>query len=293
MFNLKLICSVGAMVGLLSPLHAQSGIALLYSDHSRTFFERYADCATKTPGATLGNGDEYSRYVDGWRFVLGNLSAATTMIHDADLTEAGLAPFRVLVLANAVSLSDDQMKDVETWVRGGGRLLATFGSGYKDIVVSAPLEDLKPQRGGTGGLHNLWRDPLNKLFSSNSLELGVPFVKLTQPDAPPTDNLAGLRPGNLLPYGFLANMLIQRPAARDDVFGTFVFDAERRGPAPAIMINRASKGLVVYFAFAPEFAVALENNLPRSCSSGTGVYTESASAATSLMTSTVLFLLGN
>ncbi len=289
MFNRKLLCSVIAAVVLLGfvlPLQAaEPKIAILYSENSRAFFRlHYAECTGTDPGGSLGGGEEYDRYVAGWKFALGS---GYTEIKDQEVTESGLADFDLLILANAVSLSDDQEKAIESWVRRGGRLLATFGSGYKDIVLDARQDDrLKLQAGGTGGLHNLWRDPLTKLFSNNSLGLGIPFIRLTQP-------LQELTRGEEIPYGFLANMLVQRPEARDDVYGVLVFDpASWNRPAPAILINRASKGLVVYLAFAPEFAVALEENLVRFCgASGNGHYTASAQAAISLMRSAVQFIL--
>jgi hypothetical protein len=292
MFNRKLSCAlVFAVVlcGFVLPLQAETKIAILNSANSRAFFAlHYAECAgSSVPGGSLGGGAEYERYVRGWEYALTGYDINWSPIDDDDVSEAGLEKVDLLILANAVSLSDDQMKAIERWVRRGGRLLATFGSGYKDIVLDARQDDLlKLQNGGTGGLHNLWRDPMTKLFSNNSLGLGVPFVRLTRP-------FGGWVAGTEVPYGFLANMLVQRPEARDDVYGFLVFDpASWNRPAPAILINRASRGLVVYLAFAPEFAVALENNLPRYCgASGVGHYTASANAAATLMRSAVEFLI--
>ncbi len=267
----------------------QKQIAILSSQNSRIFFERhYPTCGGTN---TLGP-NEFDRYLLGWEHVLDN-AFPYRIIYDADVTDSGLARYGVLILPNTVSLSDDQAKAIHHWVLKGGRLIATFGSGYKDIVSDPRQADgLKPQNGGTGALHSLWHDPLSKVFSTNALGASVPYIRLTQPGVPPTAGLVGLI-GDLLPYGALGNMLIQRPEGKDDVFGVLVLDPPvAKHSQPAIIVDKAAQGLVAYFAFAPEFLVALEYGLPRMCDGfSTAPWQGRSAAGASLMRSTVLYML--
>jgi hypothetical protein len=166
-------------------------------------------------------------------------------------------------LSNNASLSDAQGKSIERWVRNGGRLLATFGSGYKDIVELDPrqIDGLKLQKGGTGGLHQLWKDPLAKVFSSSNFAPSSD-VRITQ-YAGITANLQGEIVDDVLPYGAQSNILVQRPSGLDRLYGTLIVEGYDK-PAPAILVSDVARGKAIYFAFAPEYLVSKEFNLPSS-----------------------------
>ncbi|MBI2816323.1 MAG: hypothetical protein HYX72_05255 [Acidobacteria bacterium] len=293
-------------------------IALLNSDiNTKNYFAlHYAYCDPDSDNANALGGWEFRRYFLGWRFVLEhelNLIQGTgyNVIHDSDVTASGLAPYRVLILANNASLSEDQTKVIREWVIRGGRLLATFGSGYKGVLTDPRQADLlKLQEGGTGGLHQLWHDPLSMVVTTQALAQslrhvtnpsnannpdygGAVEVMITRP-AGPTDpsavptvpSLSGAR--FLLKYGSNGNVLIQRPENNPGVYGFLIFknnldqfglniyepgnavnpnnDINWKRPIPAILANRAGKGLVVYYAFAPELLVSLEFDLAGHCS---------------------------
>ena len=71
----------------------------------------------------------------------------------------------------------------------------------------------------------------------------------------PTSGLTGLLSNNILPYGASANLLISRPLSFADAYG-FLLVPGYSGSAPAILVTDAAHGAVIYFSFAPEYAVA-------------------------------------
>jgi hypothetical protein len=248
------------------PGQSNDRIALLDSAQASNFFAvHYPECGAK---AKDGNGNEvtthylgyreYERYFRGWQWMLDYIEYDFDIIHDQDLTTDGLAGYKVLVLSNDPVFSDDQTRAIHKWVLMGGRLLATFGTSYKDTIFDRrEIDKLKLQKGGTFGLHQLWHDPVGKLFSTLWVDPGVD-VKITRYEGP-TGPLAGTLPGDILEYGAEANILIQRPEQHPHVFGQLVIDnREWKSTSPAIISTRQARGLVVYLAFAPEYIVYKE-----------------------------------
>lgn len=250
---------------------SQPKIALLYSEYSRSFFKaHYPEC--KPPTSYFLAADEFMRYFGGWLRVLEDdmgfrQGKEFDILLDGDMTADILSRYGLLILSNTPSLSDSQVKAIQKWVIGGGRLLATFGSGYKDIVYDPRQIDLlKEQKGGTFGLHQLWHDPVSKVFSTYWLDPGVD-VRITRYEGP-TAGLSG-PVGDILSYGAEGNILIQRPEQFSNGLGYLVIDnPDWKAKSPAIISTRQAKGLVVYFAFAPEYMVykqlEWEGSLPSS-----------------------------
>jgi hypothetical protein len=234
-------------------------VAILDSANTKLFFGlHYPSCSPPT-SYTLG-AEEYQRYFRGWEYVLQTNNIPYSFIFDADVSSGRLDQFDLLILSNTASLSDEEERVIDRWVRKGGRLLATFGSGYKSIETDPnQIDGLKLSKGGTSGLHDLWRDPLSKLFSTLAFTPGVD-VQITSYSGP-TANLAGVLSGGVLPYGAWANLLIQRPVDWNGSLGTLIVPGYSK-PSPAILVNRAGQGLVIYFSFAPEYMVSKEFNLP-------------------------------
>ena len=54
------------------------------------------------------------------------------IILDNDLTSEKLKEYEVLVLPNSACLSENQRKAIKEFVRDGGKLLASFESGFYD-----------------------------------------------------------------------------------------------------------------------------------------------------------------
>ncbi len=236
----------------------QPRIALLDSQNTRDFFEKhYTACGS--PAYYLG-ADEYQRYFRGWQWVLIEEELSFDVLHDQDINLRNLARYNLLILSNNALLSDDQARAIHQWVLRGGHLMATFGSGYKDLVTDPrQLDGYKLQKGGTFGLHQLWHDPVGKLFSTYWIDPGVD-VRITRYDGP-TKELASnpVIVDNILPYGAEANLLIQRPVNHPDVLGFLIIDSpDWKSSSPAIISTRQGRGLVVYFAFAPEYIVYKE-----------------------------------
>jgi hypothetical protein len=159
----------------------------------------------------------------------------------------------VLILSNAFWLDRAQTRAIAEWVRRGGRLLATYGSGYAGVEGDFV-------EGGTDGLHELWGDPSAKVNSS--FYLGNPWVKvqITRGEGP----TGGLSAGAVIDYQYMANVLVQRPSSSRDINAFFLFNDvwSRR---PAVFDNRHSKGQVVYYAFAPEYLIALASDVAGHC----------------------------
>ncbi len=247
----------------------QAEVALLDSVNTKNFMDYWYQPACATPTYYLD--EEYKRYLLGWEWVLMNEGISYQIVHDEDITLDGLAGFKVLVLPNTALLSDEQTRAIHQWVIRGGRLLATFGSGYKDLAADPRQEDgWKKQKGGTFGLHQLWHDPVSKAFSTYWIDSGVD-IKITRYEGP-TDGLKNLQvlplKNDVLPYGAEANILVNRPANYPGVLAFLIIDnPDWKANSPAIISTRQAKGLVVYFAFAPEYLVYKEleasENLPQ------------------------------
>src|SRR5260370_25829365 len=267
--------------------------------NTRAFFAaHYRNCDPPT-SFNLG-ADEYQRYFLGWTYVLLNpgsgLPIPFDIIHDADVTDETLSTYKVLILSNTASLSDDQDKAIQRFVIQGANRLATFGAGYKSTVTDPALPDnLKPAEGHTSGLHDLWHDPLSTVFGSNPLNHGAGTdVQITQ-YVGPTASLAGKLTNNILLYGAESNILIHRPQHFPGALGFVTLKgATLLHPEPAILLTQFARGLVVYYAFAPEYLVSKEFDLPSSPSCPDGQNWNGRSAqGRLLMEGTVRYLLDN
>jgi hypothetical protein len=270
-------------------LWSQTGpaVAILDSANTRYYFGlHYPNCSP--PASYVLGADEYQRYFRGWEYVLQTNHISYTIISDADIENGRLDNFLLLILSNTASLSDSEEHAIEYWVRKGGWLLATFGSGYKDVVTDPhELDGLKLQSGGTSGLHSLWHDPFTKLFTSL---LFAPAIDVRISSyAGPTAGLSGQLNNNVLPYGAAANLL--QPENLAKAYGELIVPNYTKA-APAIRLTKAGHGTVLYFAFAPEYLVSKEFNLPSSlpCPDGQN-WTGRSTQLRILMRDAVLFLL--
>src|ERR1041385_515575 len=286
-----LVLTAGAATAVF-PANVQ--VALLDSANTRDFFARhYPTCGA---GSFYLGAEEYQRYFRGWEYVLQTNGIPYELINDFDVTETGLSRFKLLILSNNAELTSDQSKAVQQWVIRGGRLIATFGSGYKSTDEdSRQVDNLKLQKGGTVGLHELWHDPMSKLFSSNTVNNGAGTDILITQYTGPTACLSGQLTGDLLPYGAESNLLVQRPLDAKDVLGAVMIkNVSFPRPEPGIISTRLAAGLVVYYAFAPEYIVSKEFNLPTSipCPDGQNWSGRSA-AGRALMLCTIQYLLAN
>jgi hypothetical protein len=261
-------------------------IALLVSERTDAYFQStYGQSACEMYSWWLERGDEYKRYYLGWKDVLDNAGMNYEIIYDDGTNPLNLEGIKVLILSNSFWLDDGRTKLISEWVRKGGRLLATFGSGYAGMEGDF-------LKGGTNGLHELWGDPSHRLNSS--FYHGNPFVKV---QITGTGGPTGvLNPGLVLDYQFMANILIQRPDSSTDA--VFIFNDLPSG-RPAILSRRHAKGTVVYYAFAPEYLIALANDVAGHCPNDTrypasytrAVIWDIAAGLRPLMVSTLKYLL--
>jgi len=279
---------------------APAQVAILDSSiNTKAFFAaHYQDCSP--PSSYYLGADEYKRYFMGWTYVLSNPANGPAILYDvvndADINDQTLSKYKLLILSNTASLSDDQDHTIQHWVGRGGRLLATFGAGYKSTATDPALPDnLKLAKGHTSGLHELWGDPLNAVFGSDPLNDGAGTdIQITSYFGP-TAMLSGALTNDILPYGAQSNILIQRPQNFRGALGFVILkDGTLAHPEPAILVNQFAHGLVVYYAFAPEYLVSKEFNLPASPSCPDGqIWTDRSAQGRILMEGTVRYLLAN
>ena len=277
-------------------------VAILNSNvNTRAFFAAHYPACSPPSSLYLG-ADEYQRYFQGWAYVLDNPSNPASkipydVIDDAHVTDQTLGKYKVLILSNTASMSDDETKAIRQWVIHGGRLVATFGAGYKSTIPDSKFaDDLKPQDGHTGGLHDLWDDPLSTVFSSNPLNNGAGTDVLITQYVGPTASLSGKLTGDVLHYGAESNILVHRPM---NFPGALAFVILKGGtldhPEPAILLKQHAQGLVVYYAFAPEYLVSKEFGLwlTPGISCPDQPFTGRSAEGRILMEGTVRYLLNN
>lgn len=108
-------------------------VALLYSEQTPPLGNVWLP-------PTGGSSDESERlandrledHVLGMYHALVEARVPFELVHEAFLTPERLAPFKVLVLANAAALSDAQCAAIRSFVARGGSLVATFASSLFD-----------------------------------------------------------------------------------------------------------------------------------------------------------------
>lgn len=217
-------------------------VALLDSEtNTANFFQAVYGSTFCEDGVHLGRL-EYRRYWTGWKYFLDNEEIRYKVLSDSELKPDTLAfyQFKVLILSNNYWLDDYQSKIVAEWVRRGGKLLATLGTGYQGVDGSF-------QKGGTNSLHQLWGDPSSKVYS-----ISGPSVQITKGTGPTKAFAAGTNLGWMAD----ANFMRERSADHRSVYGILNITGETSTP-PAVIYSKYSKGAAVYLAVAPEFLVAL------------------------------------
>jgi len=95
-------------------------VALLHSEQTATYHHGVAD------------GDRAADHMLGMYHALVESRVPFELAHEALLTPEYLAPFKLLILADAAALSDGQCAAIREFVKGGGSMLATFASSLFD-----------------------------------------------------------------------------------------------------------------------------------------------------------------
>jgi hypothetical protein len=120
----------------------------------------------------------------GWCYLLTRQHLPFTVVREAEVTEAGLAGFDLLVLPNAACLSDAHLAAIAAFQRAGGRVVSTFETGWY-----TPDGELRP--GGTGGV-GVARPEKLAMFAPATFE---EYAEVSPAGA----RLAGFDAGELLP----------------------------------------------------------------------------------------------
>jgi hypothetical protein len=95
-------------------------VALVYSEQTAEYHHGVAD------------GDRPEDHVLGMYHALVEARVPFEMVHEARMTPERLAPFRLLILANAAALSSAECAAIQAFVAGGGNVLATFATSLFD-----------------------------------------------------------------------------------------------------------------------------------------------------------------
>jgi hypothetical protein len=95
-------------------------VALLHSEQTATYHRGVAD------------GDRAADHMLGMYHALVESRVPFELAHEALLTPEYLAPFKLLILADAAALSDAQCASIREFVKGGGSVLATFAASLFD-----------------------------------------------------------------------------------------------------------------------------------------------------------------
>jgi hypothetical protein len=232
-------------------------IALLDSATTKRFFGlHYPPCSP--PNSYYLGADEYQRYFRGWEFVLQRFGFDYDIVYDDDIANGALANYRVLILSNTAALSIAEMSPIVGWVRGGGRLIATFGSGYKSDRFDPNQAD---RLALSQSIPLLWGDPFTTTFSTSSVTTSGVDIHINGYYGP-TAGLANQLVNNVLHYGANGNLLMLPAVRRSVTLATLIINNPQWQSQPAILGQTQDRGVTVYFAFAPEYLVSKEFGLP-------------------------------
>lgn len=282
-------------------------IAVLDSAKTRNYFTVYGTCVLNSADPNAMGPDEYKRYWGGWVEVLNQMNLAYDIKDDAFITNPtanGLlrSKYKVLILSNNAGLATSQTDAIRQWVGSGGRLLATFGTGYAGVADSTG--EALANKAGKNALQTLWGDPLSKFVTTGTFgtvatqdfpcsapgsvepvitqEAG-PTGKICQFYIPGTNTCPPYYPSLrlVLGYGDLANMLVGRSENHPGSYAHFAFynnlavydpnnvctDTVYSKPLPSVVASPYKKGWAAYYPFAPEFIVGLEYDVVGHCDS--------------------------
>ena len=95
-------------------------VALLHSEQTATYHQ------------DVGRGHRHEDHLLGMYHALVESRVPFELVHEAFLTPDRLAPFKVLILADAAALSDAQCAAIRDYVTRGGSLVATFATSLFD-----------------------------------------------------------------------------------------------------------------------------------------------------------------
>jgi hypothetical protein len=306
-YSTRWILMAWAAVAVIMPsAQAANPIAILDSSRTSTYFGlAYQYCNLNTADPNAMGSLEYKRYWGGWEQVLKEMKDAGKIpgydvVNDQFIANNLISSsYRVLILSNNVSLSTAMTDAVRSWVSNGGRLMATFGTGYG--AFAGTVEEALGSKTTKNTLQQLWGDPLTKIVTTGTFGTVSPATGgypggsvepiVTRDEGPNAsicqyfDPAMGTCPWYyqqsriVSGYGDLANMLVGRSDNHPGNYAMFAFannlslydpndswpNTQYAKPLPAIIYNVFKKGKVVYYPFAPDFITGLEYDTAGHC----------------------------
>ncbi len=222
--------------------------AVVLSDNTRNFYGRSAGLVE----------ERYMAHVFGTFRAAVEEHLPATLVNDWNLNARDLAPYKVLVLPNTACLDDAQTAAIDTYVRGGGGLVASV-----DTSLFNEFGDPRPNFGLTEVLGVDYRGPAEP--SSGEAEVDVNFAKAIGPDYwEKRKNVFDFKqdPQSILNQGLMATYVGQtmvtfkgpavRVAIKDPqakILGTLQSKTGENPAAralPAVIARQHGKGRVVY-----------------------------------------------
>ncbi|MBO3804320.1 MAG: beta-galactosidase trimerization domain-containing protein, partial [Candidatus Brockarchaeota archaeon] len=216
----------------------KKGIAILKSEYTRNWF---INGPAYHPGEPWGE-DEFNMYWQGWAKFLDSISAKYTVIGDSDVENLWtLLRYKLVILPNVAAMSRKEVKNIELFVKGGGGVIATYGTSWLD--EKGNIVDR-----GRFALWELWGIPVTKEFG-----IHVKSIYVSRRSAV----TEGIAVGSFIDYGANANTLMPTSKGACSVSGFLVDDDGKITSHPAIVERRNCLGRVVYFSFSPEYVYSL------------------------------------
>ena len=183
-----------------------------------------------------------SEYLQGMYYALLEGRVLFDFVHEDDLSEETLSPYRALILPNAAYLADDACAHLRAFVGRGGSLVATFetsrysewGDARSDFAL-ADILGVNVAGDLAGPSQNSYmridaRHPIVKGFEGTSLLPG-PETRVT---VRASRDAAAVVPLTVVPYfpAFPPEMVFPRTPRTDE---------------PAIVLRQAGRSRIVYF----------------------------------------------
>ena len=213
-------------------------VAVLYPQRTIAFY-RSGTRAGAWRGAERA---QTSEYLQGMYYALLEGRVLFDFVHEDDLDEETLSPYRALVVPNAAYLADDACARLRAFVRRGGSLVATFetsrytewGDARSDFALADVL-GVNVAGDLAGPSPNSYmridaRHPIVKGFEGTSLLPG-PETRVT---VRASRDAAAVVPLTVVPYfpAFPPEMVFPRTPRTDE---------------PAIVLRQAGRSRIVYF----------------------------------------------
>lgn len=195
---------------------------------------------SKASGEVLGDHD-FALPLKGTLRLLEEGHYQYGFISDRDLSAEKLSKTTVLIMPNVAVLSDKHAAIITTWVKNGGKLMATYQTSLFDENGTARTNFALAELFGvnyTGQSVNTAIDCYQKIVSRNEIMAGFELTELLHNGG--NTLMVSLNKGAVALTGYLPKIINQPPEN--------AFPDNWDSSNPIMIMNKIGKGEVVYFA---------------------------------------------